>query len=87
MRGPTRRRGPEHAPVVQSDRQGVVAATIIRRQGSGTVVGGTGKGGGGTGSFWMPVLEGGIRKRAVRKMRMRLCAATKESYTLLSKKR
>ncbi|XP_018049726.1 PREDICTED: rap1 GTPase-activating protein 1-like isoform X3 [Atta colombica] len=35
----------------------------------------------------MPVLEGGVRKRAVRKMRMRICAATKESYTLLSKKR
>ncbi|KAG7208643.1 hypothetical protein KM043_014850 [Ampulex compressa] len=40
----------------------------------------------------MPVLEGGIAKkrggdRAGLKMRMRLCTASKESYTLLSKKR
>nr|KAF7429092.1 hypothetical protein H0235_005490 [Vespula pensylvanica] len=40
----------------------------------------------------MPVLEGGIAKkrgadRLGRKMRMRLCTASKESYTLLSKKR
>ncbi|XP_060811716.1 rap1 GTPase-activating protein 1 isoform X2 [Bombus pascuorum] len=40
----------------------------------------------------MPVLEGGVAKkrsvdRAARKMRMRLCTGSKESYTLLSKKR
>ncbi|XP_078042556.1 rap1 GTPase-activating protein 1 isoform X1 [Augochlora pura] len=40
----------------------------------------------------MPVLDGGVaKKRAVdrtaRKMRMRLCTGSKESYTLLSKKR
>jgi hypothetical protein len=40
---------------------------------------------------WMPALEGAIgRKRAgerVRKMRMRLVNHSKESYSLLSKKR
>ncbi|XP_043791389.1 rap1 GTPase-activating protein 1 isoform X3 [Apis laboriosa] len=40
----------------------------------------------------MPVLEGGVAKkrsvdRTARKMRMRLCTGSKESYTLLSKKR
>ncbi|XP_066589023.1 rap1 GTPase-activating protein 1 isoform X2 [Prorops nasuta] len=40
----------------------------------------------------MPVLEGGVAKkrgvdRVARKMRMRLCTTSKESYTLLSKKR
>lgn len=86
MRGPSRRRrGAENAPVAQS-----VVATIVRRRTEGEAkVGGAGAGGGGrVGPFvWMPVLEGGVRKRAVRKMRMRICAATKESYTLLSKKR
>jgi len=86
MRGPPRgrRRGAENAPVAQGDRQGVVAA-ILHRRTEGDVRGGEG---GRAGPFvWMPVLEGGVRKRAVRKMRMRICAATKESYTLLSKKR
>lgn len=93
MRGPPlRRRGAENAPVAQSDRQGVVAAIVRRR--AGGEGGREGGGGGGSGGgervglvVWMPVLEGGVRKRAVRKMRMRICAATKESYTLLSKKR
>ncbi|XP_076243931.1 rap1 GTPase-activating protein 1 isoform X2 [Calliopsis andreniformis] len=40
----------------------------------------------------MPVLDGGVTKkrgadRTARKMRMRLCTGSKESYTLLSKKR
>ena len=38
----------------------------------------------------MPVLEGGVAKKRgdrARKMRMRLCTTSKESYTLLSKKR
>ncbi|XP_018351887.1 PREDICTED: rap1 GTPase-activating protein 1-like isoform X2 [Trachymyrmex septentrionalis] len=94
MRGPPRRlRRAENTPVVQSDRQGVIAAIVRRREGGGksSVVGGGGGGSGGEGGVelvvWMPVLEGGVRKRAVRKMRMRICAATKESYTLLSKKR
>lgn len=96
MRGPPlRRRGAENAPVAQSDRQGVVAAIVRRRAGGeGGREGGGGASGGGSGGgegvglvVWMPVLEGGVRKRAVRKMRMRICAATKESYTLLSKKR
>lgn len=75
--------------MAQGDRQGVVAA-ILRRRAEGERGGkGEEKGGGGSAGslFWMPVLEGGVRKRAVRKMRMRICAATKESYTLLSKKR
>ena len=88
---PRRRRGAENAPVAQGDRQGVVAAILRRRaegERGGKGEGGGGGGGGGAGPlFWMPVLEGGVRKRAVRKMRMRICAATKESYTLLSKKR
>ncbi|XP_011059408.1 PREDICTED: rap1 GTPase-activating protein 1-like isoform X2 [Acromyrmex echinatior] len=87
MRDPPRRlRRAENTPVVQSDRQGVIAAIVHRREGGGknSVVGG---GEGGELVVWMPVLEGGVRKRAVRKMRMRICAATKESYTLLSKKR
>lgn len=75
MRG---RREAENAPVAQSDRQSVLAAIVRRR---GRVVDG------GTSGLWMPVLEGGVRKRAVRKMRMKICAATKESCTLLSKKR
>lgn len=75
--------------MAQSDRQGVVAAIVRRRGGIG---GDVGAGGGAEATaavpiVWMPVLEGGVRKRAVRKMRMRICAATKESYTLLSKKR
>ncbi|XP_077277257.1 uncharacterized protein LOC143905616 isoform X4 [Temnothorax americanus] len=88
MRGPPRRRRrAENAPVAQSDRQGVVAA-IVRRRARGEGGGGGSGGGEGVGLVvWMPVLEGGVRKRAVRKMRMRICAATKESYTLLSKKR
>lgn len=100
---PHRRRRAENAPVAQSDRQGVVATIGRRRAGGGGeegcgagAGGGSGGGGGGGGGggeegvrlvVWMPVLEGGVRKRAVRKMRMRICAATKESYTLLSKKR
>ncbi|RLU20116.1 hypothetical protein DMN91_006722 [Ooceraea biroi] len=87
MRGPPHRRprGAKDASVVQSDQQGVVAA-ITRRQ--GTTAPGSAIGDRRARSFvWMPVLEGGVRKRAVRKMRMRICAATKESYTLLSKKR
>ncbi|XP_011873671.1 PREDICTED: rap1 GTPase-activating protein 1-like isoform X2 [Vollenhovia emeryi] len=89
MRGPPRRRRAENAPVAQSDRQGVIAAIVRRRAGveSGGLGGGEGGGGGAGLVVWMPVLEGGVRKRAVRKMRMRICAATKESYTLLSKKR
>lgn len=84
-RGRRRRRGTESALVAQGDRQGVVAA-IVRRGTEGDARGG--EGGRAAGPFvWMPVLEGGVRKRAVRKMRMRICAATKESYTLLSKKR
>lgn len=88
MRGPPRRRrGAENAPVAQSDRQGVVAA-IVRHRTEGEAKGeGEGEGGRVGPFIWMPVLEGGVRKRAVRKMRMRICAATKESYTLLSKKR
>lgn len=82
---PRRRRRAENAPVVQSDRQGVVTAIVRRRAGGES--GGEGGGGGVELVVWMPVLEGGVRKRAVRKMRMRICAATKESYTLLSKKR
>lgn len=85
MRGPPRRRRRAgNAPVAQSDRQSVVAAIVRRRAGG---EGGKEDGGEGVGLVWMPVLEGGVRKRAVRKMRMRICAATKESYTLLSKKR
>jgi len=70
--------------MLQTDQQGVVAA-IVRRQ--GTTVAASAIVERATGPRWMPVLEGGVRKRAVRKMRMRICAATKESYTLLSKKR
>lgn len=86
MRGPPRRRrGAENAPVAQGDRQSVIAA-IVRRRGEGGGVSDDHHHRAGL-VVWMPVLEGGIRKRAVRKMRMRICAATKESYTLLSKKR
>lgn len=76
--------------MAQSDRQSVVAATVRGRAGGEGAGAGAGAGAGGEGVglvIWMPVLEGGVRKRAVRKMRMRICAATKESYTLLSKKR
>jgi len=73
--------------VVQSDRQGVIAAIVREGGGKSSVGGGSGGKGGVELVVWMPVLEGGVRKRAVRKMRMRICAATKESYTLLSKKR
>ncbi|KAL0118724.1 hypothetical protein PUN28_009417 [Cardiocondyla obscurior] len=87
MRGPHRRRRAETgAPVAQSDRQGVVAA-IARRRAESEGEKCTSAAGGAGLVVWMPVLEGGVRKRAVRKMRMRICAATKESYTLLSKKR
>ncbi|KYN32724.1 hypothetical protein ALC56_13003 [Trachymyrmex septentrionalis] len=72
MRGPPRRlRRAENTPVVQSDRQGVIAAIVRRREGGGksSVVGGGGGGSGGEGGVelvvWMPVLEGGVRKRAV----------------------
>lgn len=89
MRGPSRRRrGAENAPVAQSDRQGVVAPIVPRRTAAAAATTTTvGASESGKTIFWMPVIEGGVRKRAVRKMRMRVCAATKESYTLLSKKR
>ncbi|KYM81745.1 hypothetical protein ALC53_07738, partial [Atta colombica] len=61
-----RLRRAENTPVVQSDRQGVIAAIVREGGGKSSVVGGGSGGKGGVELVvWMPVLEGGVRKRAV----------------------